>query len=173
MESSGPDLSTRWLVLLFAPRGWEWRKNFYFDRPVRVTETDLARTVTVGLTNIVIALLVPAVTALRGHRATRFLSCLRRSNLGASFLLWRFGRGLRQGIVSAVQTPTLGSHRIAPAIVGARLTSRPVLFHIVSLSKSSTTLRAYRSNLPGYGGRSARSQTSIPRSAEDPPRSTC
>jgi len=86
---------------------------------------------------------------------------LTQANLGVSFLLWRFGRGLRQGIVSAVQTPTLGSHGIAPAIVGARLTSRPVLFHIVSFIKRPTTLRGYRSNLPGYGGRSARSQTSI------------
>lgn len=79
-----------------------------------------------------IALLMTAITALGCHGATRFQPRLRMTNLAASFVLCQFGRSLRQGIVSAVQTPALRSDGIAPCIVGARFTSRLVLFHIVS-----------------------------------------
>ena len=131
-----------------------WTRHDYwsFERPVGIAQADLARAIIAELHNVVIALLVPALTALGCHRATPFRPCARMANLKASFLRRRFGLGLRQGIVSAIQTPALGSHGIAPGIVGARFTSRLFLFHIVSLFGRSTALRGNRPARPNPRG---------------------
>ena len=115
--------------MLTTARRWKWRNHLCFDRLIRVAQADLAGAVIAGLHDVVIALLMPALTALGRHRATRFQPCLYMTNVGISFLRLRLRRRLRQGIISAVQTPALGGHGIAPAVVGAGFTSRLVFFH--------------------------------------------
>lgn len=132
------------LTLLQVTCHWKRRNRFCVDCGlIRVAKADLARPVIRELHNVVIALLVPAVTVLGSHRATRFRPCVCMTNLGTSFLrLRRLGRGLRQGIIAAVQTLAFGRHGIAPGIVGARFTSRLFFSHIVSLFGSLQRLEA-------------------------------
>src|SRR5215813_2333532 len=133
------------LVLLQVVRRWTWRNHFGFKRLVGVAEADLAGTVIAGLPDVVIALLVAALTALGSHAVPRFRPSVCLTTLGISFLwLCRLGRGLRQGIVAAVQTPALRGYGIAPGVVGAGFTSGLVLFHIVSpWSKSRYSRRGH------------------------------
>ncbi|PYY13899.1 MAG: hypothetical protein DMG61_11750 [Acidobacteria bacterium] len=94
-NSSRLELIAGSLILLQVAPDWKGRDHFCFGRAVRVAQADLASTVIAGLHDVVIALLVPAVTALGCHRATRFRPCVRMTNLGDSFLLCQFGRSLR------------------------------------------------------------------------------
>jgi len=115
---------------------------------------------------------MPALTVLGSHRATRFRPCVRTTKLGISFLLRRLlGRRLREGIVSAVQTPGLRGHGIAPGIVSARFTSRLIFFHIVSLFEDLLRCEAIVPPHSSSRGSHARSQTDANRSfnCECPP----
>ena len=119
--SNSSDPGRARLVLLQPVRIWPWRKQFCFYGLVGVAQADLARAVIDGLHDVVIALLMPAVTTLGSHRTTRIRSRVRMTNLRISFLLGcHLGRRLRQCIVSAIQTPALGGHGITPGIIGAR-----------------------------------------------------
>lgn len=125
---------TGYLTLLQITHHWKRGNHFCFDRGlIRVAKADLARPVIRELHNIVIALLVPAVTVLGSHRATRFRPRVCMTNLGTSF--WRLRRLVRdlwQGIIAAVQTLAFGSDGVAPCIVSARFASRLFFSHIVS-----------------------------------------